>query len=246
MKKKLMVLGMIVSILCMMLGTTAFAAEAEDEAMSGYMAQTGEGLVEQIAEIYNSGLTANYEADPVAGPALAAYAEAVSTMGDYIGIQSSEATIDGDSANISVVILGSNRNATANISIDTKAGEIKSISFDVEKTFGELMTNAGLNTLLGMGTVFAVLILISLVITCFNFIPAIQAAFTKKDKTPVAETKAVDTAVAQIEAQEEDLADDLELVAVISAAIAAAEGTSTDGFVVRSIRRSYAVRGARF
>lgn len=36
--------------------------------------------------------------------------------------------------------------------------------------------------------------------------------------------------------------DDLELIAVISAAIAAAEGTSTDGFVVRSIRRRSANR----
>ena len=32
-------------------------------------------------------------------------------------------------------------------------------------------------------------------------------------------------------------ADDLQLIAVITAAIAAAEGTSTDGFVVRSIKR---------
>ena len=37
---------------------------------------------------------------------------------------------------------------------------------------------------------------------------------------------------------EEELADDLELVAVISAAIAAYTGSSTDGFVVRSIKRS--------
>ena len=36
---------------------------------------------------------------------------------------------------------------------------------------------------------------------------------------------------------EENLCDDLELVAVIVAAIAAAEGTSTDAFVVRSIKR---------
>ena len=36
---------------------------------------------------------------------------------------------------------------------------------------------------------------------------------------------------------EENLADDGELVAVIAAAIAAAEGTTTDGFVVRSIRK---------
>ena len=36
---------------------------------------------------------------------------------------------------------------------------------------------------------------------------------------------------------EEDLTDDLELVAVISAAIAASENTSTDSFVVRSIKK---------
>ena len=35
----------------------------------------------------------------------------------------------------------------------------------------------------------------------------------------------------------EDLTDDLELAAVITAAIAASEGTSTDGFVVRSIKK---------
>ena len=35
----------------------------------------------------------------------------------------------------------------------------------------------------------------------------------------------------------EEMTDDLELIAVITAAIAAQEGTSTDGFVVRSIRR---------
>ena len=40
-----------------------------------------------------------------------------------------------------------------------------------------------------------------------------------------------------MEPEEENLTDDLELVAVITAAIAAAEETSTDGLVVRSIRR---------
>ena len=50
----------------------------------------------------------------------------------------------------------------------------------------------------------------------------------------------VDKAVAQIVEQETvvDVTDELELVAVIAAAIAASEGAaSTDGFVVRSIRR---------
>ena len=38
--------------------------------------------------------------------------------------------------------------------------------------------------------------------------------------------------------EREELSDDLELVAVIAAAIASYEGTSTDGFVVRSIRKA--------
>ena len=37
---------------------------------------------------------------------------------------------------------------------------------------------------------------------------------------------------------EEDLTDDLELVAVITAAIAASENTSSDGFLVRSIKKA--------
>ena len=51
--------------------------------------------------------------------------------------------------------------------------------------------------------------------------------------------KAAPAPVAAPAAVAEDLTDDLELVAVISAAIAASEGAvTTDGFVVRSIRRA--------
>ena len=90
-----------------------------------------------------------------------------------------------------------------------------------------------LNTLMGMGTVFAVLIFISFLISLFKYIPAIQNAFGKKKDEQKEETKA---AVSET-VEEVDETDDLELIAVISAAIAAAEGTSTDGFVVRSIKR---------
>ena len=51
--------------------------------------------------------------------------------------------------------------------------------------------------------------------------------------------KALDNAVAQI-IENEEQSDNLELVAVIAAAIAASEGAaSTDGYVVRSIRRRF-------
>ena len=68
-------------------------------------------------------------------------------------------------------------------------------------------------------------------------IPKIQASFAKpkEEAEPVAEPAA--PAVDIVE-EEEDLSDDMELVAVIAAAIASYEGTSVEGFRVRSIKRA--------
>ena len=102
---------------------------------------------------------------------------------------------------------------------------------------GEILEKAGMNTLLGMGTVFAVLIFISLIISLFRFIPAIQSAFSKKPKAEDQAVVLTKAEAAPAAAPAPSSTDDGALVAVISAAIAAAEGTTTDGFVVRSIRR---------
>ena len=98
---------------------------------------------------------------------------------------------------------------------------------------GEIMFKAFLNTVIGMGTVFVVLILISLIISCFTLVSKFEAKQKKEEPAPAAAP-----VVEQIAAKEE-LSDDTELVAVIAAAVAAYEGAaSTDGFVVRSIRKS--------
>ena len=100
------------------------------------------------------------------------------------------------------------------------------------------MERAALNTVIGMGTVFIVLIIIIGVISLFKFIPKLQDMFAKKDAGNVQEKS--ESAVTQTvsAAEDTDVSDDLELVAVIAAAIAASEGAaSTEGFVVRSIRR---------
>ena len=135
---------------------------------------------------------------------------------------------------IEVTLEGTERDATFEVVFER--GDYKSFTTNVNYSFGESMGKAGLNTLIGMGTVFIVLILISLIISLFGFIPKIQAAFSKKPAESAKE-KAVDATIEQIVANEE-LSDDTELVAVISAAIAAYEGSSGDGFVVRSIRRA--------
>ena len=86
---------------------------------------------------------------------------------------------------------------------------------------------------MGMGTVFLVLIFISLLISCFKFVPQIMDKLSKKSS--VGEKPEVVEEISEtVTANEED---DSELIAVIAAAIAASEQTSTDSFVVRSIRR---------
>lgn len=102
------------------------------------------------------------------------------------------------------------------------------------------ITRALLNVAMGMIVVFAVLILICYIIEAFKFISVIQNKLEARKANKDLATGSTDTVISQIEEKEyaEDLSDDLELVAVITAAIAASMGTSTDGFVVRSIRRA--------
>ncbi|MCR5587001.1 MAG: OadG family protein [Lachnospiraceae bacterium] len=119
--------------------------------------------------------------------------------------------------------------------------EISSWKVEGKKNLGKIMGRAGLNVLLGMGIVFAVLLLIAFVISMFGVVfgEKSKKAAADKGKSPRAKKAEVISAVqGGDEEEEENLADDLELVAVIAAAIAASEGReSTDGLVVRSIRR---------
>ena len=113
---------------------------------------------------------------------------------------------------------------------------LESMTVSAKFSLGEIMEKAGLNTLLGMGTVFAVLIFISFLISLFKYIPAIQNAFGKKKDEQKEEARK--RLLRQHQLQKWMTTDDAgSLIAVISAAIAAAEGTTTDGFVVRSIKR---------
>lgn len=98
----------------------------------------------------------------------------------------------------------------------------------------ELLIEAGFNTILGMGTVFIMLIVMALIIYCFRIIPVIQKKFAKKEE--VLEEAPVKAPVAEpVFAVDET--DDLELVAVIAAAIAASEQIPVDSFRVRTIKR---------
>lgn len=119
-----------------------------------------------------------------------------------------------------------------------------SAGVEEDSSIGGLLRTASVYTLIGLGTVFCVLVFISLLIFCFKFIHAWEEgqknkAADKKAEPAKAPVPAVSAApaVSAVQTTGPELADDAELVAVMAAAIAAYEGTSPNGLVVRSIRR---------
>ena len=190
-----------------------YAAQATEEADGAY----------QTAEL-------DYFKYKLQTAAIDSYLSAMEEIGSIVSTDSYDVEMSDDEVVVNVSVTGEKRNAEIEIiySIELPSTiDVASFTVNVDYTFGEQMQKAGLNTLLGMGTVFAVLILISLIITLFGFIPKLtQGSKKKKD----ASAQAMDNTIAQIvEKEEDELADDLELVAVISAAIAASEGASKIG-----------------
>lgn len=123
---------------------------------------------------------------------------------------------------------------------DEDLSKVETISFSPVYTTGEKMAKAGMNTLMGMGVVFAVLIFISWLISMFKYISVFEAKMkAKKNAAAPAPAPAAAPAPTAAPAEEENLTDDTELVSVITAAIAAYEGKETvdNGLVVRSIKR---------
>ena len=133
-------------------------------------------------------------------------------------------------------------NTTVNVDyvFDTKKNTV-SLDWDIKYPMSKLIAEAGLNTLLGLGTVFIVLVFLSFVIGNIHWIPDIVEAMKKK-KEPATAAPAVRAQAPEVSApaavEEEELVGDEELVAVIAAAIAAYDQAPADGFVVRSIKKA--------
>lgn len=176
--------------------------------------------------------------------ALATYAEygkLQKKYGAYEKVEKVEYTINTDTATVTMTVKCKKGRTLASVTFDENGSVAKNedgseqINFNEYKTLGDKMKMAALNTVLSMAIVFIVLIFIALLISCFKLIGIIQ----NKANNKAADTATV-TAVAAPAVTDGgvDVTDDLELVAVITAAIAAAtENENTDGLVVRSIIR---------
>jgi len=108
-----------------------------------------------------------------------------------------------------------------------------------------LLGKALLNTVIGMGIVFVVLVFISYIISLLKYIPKLIERFTSNNNTDGMETQTdsaikYETSAKATEVFEEiSVTDNAELVAVITAAIMASMENEVpmDGLIVRSIRK---------
>ncbi len=180
--------------------------------------------------------------DPVYGPVFDSWFAALPDIGTVQEIRGDSVEFTKDGGRIVVHVDGSDHDAEVVLSMgkvdDTY--DLTSVAVNVVYSFAELMQQAALNTVLGMGTTFAVLILLALIIMAFG--KALNRA-TEPKKAPArnvepeaAPAPAVETVAAQ---PAEEVQADTALIAVIAAAVAAYEGkASAESYVVRSIRKS--------
>ena len=164
--------------------------------------------------------------------------EAVEEYGDFVDLGDFKITKSGKTLTAAQTIHMTDRDAIFTYVYTYYSMEVEDITIDGVYSVGEKMGKALMNTLMGILIVFCVLVVISLLISCFNIFPYLEKKKAEKAATAKATTDAVVEQIAAGEVQQQaQQTQDEELIAVIAAAIAAAEGTSADGFVVRSIRR---------
>ncbi|WP_310603200.1 OadG family transporter subunit [Anaerosporobacter sp.] len=257
MKKKLMLL---LCLITCMFAITACSAK-EEAATFQYDEATVKETATQWMDSWNQmdfksydddtleQLVSSGQMDEATKTVFASWRQAQTDIGAFV--ETKDVTIKEAGDKITVVITVKYEKAKNDVEFrvpfdSTLTVDSNAIVVEEIETLGSKMQDAGLNTILGMGTVFVVLIFISFMIGLFRFIPMIQEKMSKKQETEINVVEAIDNTMAQIAEQEEEqveLVDDGELVAVITAAIMAsmtANGVEipADGLVVRSIKRA--------
>lgn len=227
------------------------AADLQDEAER--LAQTVLAVpgdqASQLSEQYlkQSQVTSGVEADQfkIFSVMIGDWAKASPELGEFLGFSDFSIDKTGKSLTTTLTMAFTNRDAKLLTTYKTYNMQISSININPVYSLGEIMSKAGLNTVIGLCIVFAVLVLISLLISSFKLINMAQKRSEEKKKAlensrstsehlvpAVGETNGVSSSSA---------GNDEEIAAAIAAAICAAseEGIPTDSLVVRSVVRRY-------
>lgn len=209
-----------------------FADSEANETIQNQTVMIAEGLTSTITPLTDEDIE-NYmnSGDEFTEQAMEAWVSAKGELGEIKETEESEAEFSDNQYVVTVPAKFEKADAEF-VYIFDEQGNPVSMSVNVQYPLSVNLQRAALNTVMGLGTVFIMLVFLSFVIYLFKFVPALVEGRKKETAEIPAPAPAVPAAPVV-----ETKTDDTELIAVISAAIAAAEGTSTDGFVVRSIRK---------
>ncbi|MCI8950911.1 MAG: OadG family protein [Lachnospiraceae bacterium] len=252
MKIKRKLFAILAMVLC--IGALAGCAKQEEEdVLDAQMAEaivgSSETILENLAKEEDENvkiMIEQYEDDgnTTMANALETWLNTRPEVGEFVEFESSSAILKDRQYVAAVNAVFEKRPLEATIIYDKK-GVIINMEFSPVYTVRENMGRAAVHTLIGMGTVFIVLIFISLIIGCFKYINQWEKKKAASPAPSPAPSFAPAPASEAAASPVEDLTDDLELVAVITAAIAASMNTSTDGLVVRSIKRKSGAKWKR-
>ncbi len=103
-------------------------------------------------------------------------------IGPFTSLEKTEVR-EGDDGYIATMnITCGNRTATVQMTFDVSSGEMTDVMFNKDETLGEKLSSAGMNLVIGMGTVFLVLIFIAFLISRFKYINKWQRAREEREK----------------------------------------------------------------
>lgn len=224
---------------------TEAVTEAQADQSAETEAATPEDMAKKILEAQLSQISAwtddqieqLIESDDVTSQAVAGNWKSVKEeLGAFVEVTDAQLNAEGTeiTGNVKYDKVNDNTTVAVTYAVNPET-QTATVNWDIQYPMGVLMQRAGMNTLMGLGIVFFTLLFLSALIAQLHIIPDMIEKKTKKN-APAPAPAAVPVPAPVVE--EEDLTDDLELVAVITAAIAASENTSSDGFVVRSIKKA--------
>lgn len=246
MKKKIF---LIVSLCMLVLGLAACGEDPKSVDYNGVsydqLQSTSQNLASSLPDFKDEDIDSSisyYEqmGDTIIPALLTQWKELKPDLGDFVELGEFSVDKSGKTLTTTQIMDFTGRDITLTCVYNYLDMQISDVTLDENYSLGEKMQKAAMNTLMGLGTVFMILILISLVIWGFKIIPYLQEkAKAKHAPVPVPETASPVPAAPAMQPEPEAVSDDSELIAVIAAAIAAADGNAAaaDGFVVRSIKR---------
>ncbi len=200
--------------------TTNAIAFAESIATAENLSQiVEEDIYEEFANTYGDDIAASYKS----------FYDTTKDIGDYISTTVTDTTNTDETISFELSLKYEQEVVVLKCNFDKRSNMVN-FSTELYNTLGQKMLKALLNTVMGMGAVYLVLIFISFIIALLKYVPKL---FAKKEViAPISN-------VEPVKILEEELVDDSEMVAVITAAIMASLGENApkDGLVVRSIRK---------